>query len=135
MPTTVAEALIERRWWYGGPRDIWIKHVDVVQKLITEQKLKPVDPTHYIPDLPSNATSLAEEGAAKAFRRIPFPGGIRLPHVHFKGDMYLLSGEQWKDFSGKLVKEFQSKLSKAHVLSFDSLMELSAAIDTVPLPE
>lgn len=135
MPIALSESLIERRWWYGGPRDIWIKHVDAIQKLITEKKLKPVDPSHYIPDLPTQVISQTLEGATPTFRRIHFPGGIRLPHVHFKGDMYLLSDEQWKEFSGKLVKEFQAKLSRARVLNIESLMDLSAAIDTVPLPE
>jgi len=135
MSTMLSEALIERRWWYGGPRDIWIRHIDLTQKLISDQKLKPVDPSHYIPGPAAYATLPTQEGTTTVLRRISFPGGIRLPHVHFKGDMYLLSDEQWKEFSGKLVKEFQAKLSRARTLNVESLIDLSAAIDTVPLPE
>jgi hypothetical protein len=58
-----------------------------------------------------------------------------LPHVHFKGDIYLLSDEQWKEFSEKLVQEFQAKRSRARTLSVESVIDLSAAIDTVALPE
>ena len=42
--------------------------------------------------------------------------GIRIPHLHFRGDIYFLSEEQWKGFSGKVVKDFQAKLAKGRAL-------------------
>jgi hypothetical protein len=64
-------------------------------------------------------------------RKIHYPGGIRMPHFHFEGDIYLLDEKQWKEFSRNIIKEFQAKLSTVNIVNFEQLIELSEAIDSL----
>jgi hypothetical protein len=64
-------------------------------------------------------------------RRPPIPGGIRIAHVHFKDDIYLLSDEQWKEFTNSIIKDFQAKLSKIKSVNLEQTIELSEAIDNI----
>ena len=59
--------------------------------------------------------------------------GIRIAHLHFRNDVYLLDAVQWKAFSGKVLGEFSAKLSKASTVSFDQLLDLSDAVDTIAM--
>ena len=39
-------------WWLRGlPADLWLQHGRIVEKFITEQKLKPVDPKFLVTKL------------------------------------------------------------------------------------
>ena len=38
-------------------------------------------------------------------------GGKRTPHLHYKGEIYLLNEKQWKDFSSKVLQDFSKKLA------------------------
>jgi hypothetical protein len=64
---------------------------------------------------------------------IDIRGGIRIAHLHFRNDVYLLDAVQWKAFSGKVLGEFSAKLSKASTVSFDQLLDLSDAVDTIAM--
>lgn len=121
------------RWWrFGIPADFWLKNIKMIEQVIREQKLAPVS-AESLPEMPLSPTSgVAMEEKGKAALRIkprPFPGGIRIPHLHFKGDIYLLNEKQWAEFSGKVVKDFQAKLSKANTVSFEQVIEISEAMD------
>ncbi|MBI5042518.1 MAG: hypothetical protein HZC10_01510 [Nitrospirae bacterium] len=54
--------------------------------------------------------------------------GIRIPPLHFRGDIYLLSEEQWKGFSGKVVKDFQAKLAKVNTVEQDGRCRLCGCL-------
>jgi hypothetical protein len=60
-----------------------------------------------------------------------FPGGIKSPHVHYNGDIYLLKKEDWKAFSGKIIEEFRTKLANAKSINYDQLMRLSDAMQEI----
>ena len=78
-------------------------------------------------DVPS-----VEQKKAPLRLRVPaIPGGIRIPHLHFRGDVYLLNEKQWKDFSIKVIKDFQAKLSRVNTVSFEQEMEISEAVDSL----
>ena len=53
----------------------------------------------------------------------PFPGGIRGPHIHFEKNIYLLDEKQWRDFSGRIMKDIQSRIANANSVSFDQLLD------------
>lgn len=122
--------IFDRKWLYGGPWDIWVRRVDMISKFIREQKIKPVA----VEDLPAHPF-LAAEQPAPASRAIvrprPFPGGLRSPHLHFKGDIYLVNQEQWSVFSGAVITQYQEKLSKAGAIGFDQLMDVATGMETL----
>ena len=51
--------------------------------------------------------------------------------MHFRRDIYLLNERQWKDFSVKVIKDFQAKLSRVNTVSFEQEMEISEAVDSL----
>lgn len=119
-------------WWkYGRPADFWIKNIEPVKVAINKYKLTPV-PTE---SLMSEDIFTTFEGTSKQppwIVRKTFPGGLRIPHFHFEKDVYLLNEEQWKDFSGNIIREFQNKLAKVNNVSFDQFLEISEAIESLP---
>ena len=122
--------ILERKWLYGGPWDIWVRRVDMIGNFIREQKIKPVA----VADLPTHPFLAAEQPAATAraiVRPRPFPGGLRSPHLHFKGDIYLVNQEQWRGFSGTVIKQYQEKLGKAGTIGFDQLMDVATGMETL----
>jgi hypothetical protein len=58
-------------------------------------------------------------------------GGIRAPHLHYNGEIYLLNKEQWNEFSGGIIKEFSKKLAETKNVSFNQLMELSDVMSEI----
>ena len=55
-------------------------------------------------------------------------GGRRGPHLHYQGKTYLVDAKQWKEFSDKVVKEFQKKLEHANAIPIQQLQELDSII-------
>jgi hypothetical protein len=122
--------IIDRKWLYGGPWEIWVKNVDRVGAFIKEQKLKAVA----VEDLPVHPHMTGEEIAANvkaAVRPRPFPGGMRCAHLHFRGGIYMLNQEQWKNFSGAMIRQYQEKLGSVGTVGFDELMDVAAGIENL----
>lgn len=119
--------IFERKWIYGGPRDIWVTRIDAIGEFIAAQKLKPVP----MENLPAHPMNFTQEDAARVVRPRPFPGGLLSPHLHFKGDIFLMNPDQWKAFSGTMIRQYQEKLGRAGTVSFTQLMDVAAEIDSL----
>jgi hypothetical protein len=122
----------------GIQATIWVKNIKLIDKLIGQYKLK-VTPDKALPTLGFAPTEgLGESVAGRAalkrspVRIPPFPGGIRVPHFHFKGEIYFLDEKQWRDFSSQTIKILQDKLSRAKAVSFENLVELTEAVEGLP---
>lgn len=122
--STMSQVLESYLWRRGGRADLFIKHTKLIGATIKEFKLEALDEQHL-------GIMKAETKAPEILDRRWWRGGIRVPHLHWKGDIYVLDEKQWSAFSGKLVKEYQEKLAKVSTVSFDQLIELSEAIDTL----
>lgn len=120
------------RWWVGIPRDFWMVNVGFIGDFIKKNNLKPVEPEVLMGDDPV-PVGLPEPNrpATAVFRPRPFPGGMKAAHLHFRGDLYRVTSEQWADFSKNVVRTFTDKLKNAGAVSFDKVIELSDAIDTI----
>ncbi|MCG7851166.1 MAG: hypothetical protein MIO92_01450 [Methanosarcinaceae archaeon] len=123
---------LEKIWRYGRPADLWIKNIENIKDFITKNNLKPILAEHL--PMPQNMADLQQKTTSERmiFKPIPFPGGIRLAHFHFQDNIYILNAEQWKDFSGRLMKDFQAKLATVKTIGFERAIELSSAIDSLP---
>jgi hypothetical protein len=127
-------------WWLRGrPADLWLQHSHIVERFVKEAKLTPVDQKFLVTKLEvlagqaPQAVATATVTARGKLLPIDIRGGIRIAHLHFRNDIYLLDAVQWKVFSGKVIGEFSAKLSKASTVSFDQLLDLSDAVDTIAM--
>ena len=109
--------VFERKWIYGGPRDLWIRNEKIVGELITKYKLQPY---------------AAAAARNKAVMYDPdIRGGIRMAHLHAKGNIYLVEEKAWNEFSGRVLRDFRAKLETAQSVNFEQLMDIGDAIEGV----
>jgi hypothetical protein len=125
-----------RKWIWGIPADIWIKNARISERLIKAGQATRIDPQSLPPigDIAGGITPVAreaEKSKAPAILRIPFPGGIRFPHLHYKGDVYQVSPEGWKEFTQVVMDGMMQKLKAAKGVSFEQVMEISSSIDAL----
>jgi hypothetical protein len=131
-------------WWLvGRPADFWFQHIDVIQSFVKEKKLQPMAAellpfqgmasilTGNLPVQNVAAAAAPQQSETLAFRPPHFPGGIRVPHLHLGDKVYKLTPDQWREFSGGVMKGFAAKLSEAKTVSFSRLMELSTVVDSM----
>jgi hypothetical protein len=116
------------KWRAGGLRDFWLTNAEQVGKFIDSNKLKPISQESM--EMRTAGTEKATEGSMllqwwwKA-------GGIRVAHLHFEGNIYLLNANQWKAFSSTIIKEFGRKLSEAGTVNYGNLMNIADAMSEV----
>ncbi len=131
------ENLLDQIIWIRGipPVDFWFKREDMIGRFIAKNKLKAFNTAPYAVELSGElaARAAAKKEKALVIRRIPFPGGMKGPHLHFRGDVFVLDAVQWQSFTGEIMKDLQTKLSKARAVSFEQVRELSEAIDKIGL--
>lgn len=122
------------RWWkYGRPADFWIKNIALVKDTIRRYKLKPVPKESLMVqelvmsiDLPAG-----KRKKVPSIRPKPFPGGIKIAHLHSGENIYLLSDEQWKRLSSNIVKGFREKLARVNTVTVEQVLEVSEAVDSL----
>ncbi len=120
-------SMIERRWWWGGPRDFWLRNAAAIKQVIDANKLPAVAPE--LTNGPLLGARMGPEVLGPLPHRPPFPGGLKLPHLHFEGNACLLNEEQWRAFTGRVLEDFKSRLAKVKIVSFDQMMSVADAVD------
>lgn len=120
-------SMFERRWWWGGPRDLWVKQAPFIAKFIDANRLQPLDREFFGGTTPK----AARKEEAMDLLPIPFPGGMKTAHLHFKGDVYLVNPEQWKKFAAAVMDEYKTRLARAGAVSFDELLTVADALEGV----
>ena len=121
-----------KRWLFGIPAPIWLNRMEMIEGFIKENGLQPAA-LETLPISPLMNQAAGAEIAERALKiRWPgFPGGIKIPHLHFGGNVFVLKEELWQKFSAGLVKDLQGRLAKAKSVSFEQAMEISEAIDSL----
>jgi hypothetical protein len=128
--SNIEDVLAAFKFKIGIPSPIWLKNAEAIEKFITVNKLKAVPQESLVAHGRLLPVAEVKEKAAKV-QKLDIRGGIRFPHLHFKGSVYLLDEKQWADFSGKVLEGFRAKLAGAKTVSFEKAVELSEAIDTM----
>ncbi len=138
MPNGISNQIDPSRvliWKFGRPAELWLSYHHQVADLIKSHKLSPLTADEY-PYLPMaaelGAVTFTREASQKTAARlqwpIPFPGGIRIPHLHYGRDVYLVKPEQWKEFSQVVVSDIHDRLVGAKEIGFDQVLELGQAV-------
>jgi hypothetical protein len=113
----------------GGRWDFWTSHVDVVRQFVDKrgQELMKVQLVGQPPA--ARATEPMERGAKAAHVLMwdPTRGGMRMPHLHYAGEILLLNQSQWAEFSAGAVAAVTARMTQAKQVTFESLMQLSEA--------
>lgn len=112
----------------GPHKDFWILHAEIVEKIINANKLRPLSTQYHVAKLDISEKTSSEQAYAEWWLKY---GGIRVPHLHYNGEIYLLNKKQWAEFSGEIIKDFSRKLSEAKTVNFGQLMELSDAVNEI----
>jgi hypothetical protein len=134
----VAAYSYQTEWWWrhGRPADVWVTNQELVAQFVKDHRLQPIPAEHFGLGQPTGAT----RGVAPEAREIlvrpfpwpdPLPGYLRSPHLHFGGEIYVLDGEQWKEFSGRVMDGVREKLAGARTLGFEQMLELTNATSGV----
>ena len=128
-------------WEHGIPADIWYEYERDVGEFIERNKLKaaPLESLAHEATMETGQTAMrTHETAMKTSQPainikyiIDIRGGRRGPHLHYKGQIYLLNAEQWKMFSGGIIQKFSKKLSKANAVNFEQFMDLGESVSAV----
>jgi hypothetical protein len=125
----------------GKPAEVWSVHEAEIGKFIKGNDLKatPLESLAHEATMESGQMAMREhETEMKASQPaidikyiIDIRGGRRGPHLHYRGQIYLLNAEQWKMFSGGIIQKLGEKLAKANTVNFEQFMELSDAMSAI----
>lgn len=125
--------MLIKRWFTGRPAELWIAQLETVAEMIEKFGLKPLPHEHYpvmeVFNHPGPAPVSGQPVKSDIINPRPFPGGLRIPHLHYKDEIFMLQEAQWRDFSGRVMKTLRSKMGRTRTVSFDQLVEVSSAID------
>jgi hypothetical protein len=122
-----------KEWRWGIPNPIWLNYSKFIEGMIKEWKLKPISGEYLLGETPFQTLApmmLNTQPELKLkFRPIPFPGGWPYPHLHFNGEIFKLNEKQWADFSARIVKDLQTRLSKLNTIRFEQVMQITDAVE------
>jgi hypothetical protein len=118
----------EWRLKIGIPADFWMLKEKMIGEFIKANKLKAV--AHE--SLRVDAQPVAgKEKAIGIDYIINIRGGRRTPHLHYKGELFLLDAKQWQTFSGPVMKEFSKQLAAANTVGFENFMEIGDSLNAI----
>ena len=111
----------------GMPPDHLHIKAGVIKAFIDKNNLKQVAmPT--MAAASGGRTAIAELPAASRLIDLGIRGGIRVPHLHFGDDVFMLTEKQWKTFSKEILLSCKAALSKAQTISFENAVDLTASL-------
>jgi hypothetical protein len=98
-----------------------------VKELVQKYRLEPIPRDSLVTDDPIPVGLPPEELTRRGPWPRPYPGGLRFPHLHLRGEVFRLEPAQWQEFSRGIITKFQEKLGRAKSVSFEQLLEFSEA--------
>lgn len=113
---------------YGGKKAFFIRYADLVKKVITEFKLKAVDPAIV------SSVNVEQYKASAVNIGLVDPeifGGRRFAHIHHLGNIYRLDEKQWNAFVGRVKTDMIDRLQNANNIALENIIELSDAMDPI----
>ena len=116
------------KWRVGIPADLWIIREREIGKFIKQNALKPVPARHFL-------TKPTDDNTRSFYHMIDIDsitgihGGRKIPHLHYKGALYLLDRKSWRKFSADILKDFSNQLSQPNTVPFESFMEITDTLN------
>lgn len=125
LPRTLPGPSTPGKW-----ANIWAAQVSVVERFIKEnsdklQKWQQAQESQMAPESVEPRATGSKRPALVWYN--PY-GGMKLAHLHYAGDIYVLTESQWADFSKSVMMSFTDKLRSAGKVTFDQVMNISEAV-------
>jgi hypothetical protein len=57
-------------------------------------------------------------------------GGMKIAHLHYQDQVYMLNNEQWRSFSKNLLESFSKNLEQANAVSFENALGICDALES-----
>lgn len=111
----------------GGRRDFWLSHVDIVGRYIKKLGRDVVQINTPVMSPVASKT----KASTKAIIWDPTRGGMRMPHLHYEGEIYILNEKQWASFSKMAMKSLTNKLAKVQKVGFEDVMQISEIVANI----
>ncbi|NYT02556.1 MAG: hypothetical protein GKC10_07355 [Methanosarcinales archaeon] len=117
----------------GGRRDIFMTHAVAIAKFIKTNKIEPVQKEVLLSRnvAPVAVSAMGDIAESTTMRPWWIYGGMKVPHLHYKGEIYILNEKQWGDFSTMVLQEFRAKLADVKTVGFNQLMDLSDVVNDI----
>jgi len=112
----------------GKPRDFWLVNAAFIKEFIIKEKLKDVTETTVLP-VKAAGENVLSANIVKEYGDIR--GGMRAPHLHYNGKVFMLDKKQWNKFSETILAQLREKLNSVNSVSFEQVMEISDTIDSL----
>ncbi len=84
-----------------------------------------------ISGLPISTGEIAEESIIDIDTIGGMPGGRRVPHLHYRGEMYMLDPEQWRSFSRVVMEDISKRVMAANQVSFNELLGVAESASSL----
>ena len=137
-----------RRPFGGGiPPEMLIRNLDIIRQFVEKNVLKPLEQTAEGAALGMPGAAAGPAGKAVLPQAAPMEertpsfaemvrpsdifGGIQIDHLHFDGRIYLLTTEQWQQFTKQMLRAYSERLARVQNVTFGGLVALSEAVDTL----
>ncbi|HEX2685597.1 MAG TPA: hypothetical protein VHN14_03225 [Kofleriaceae bacterium] len=125
-----------RYWKEGGRWDLWVHDVSMVRDFIKRHKLETIGKEELLArkrvlDAPMMPVPVATEVHPGPVPRIGYAGGMRVPHLHYDGEIYSLDRAQWREFAERTLDTLRERLGEVKSVGFEQLMELSETVSSV----
>ncbi len=108
----------------GGNWAYFARNLKEIGAFIEANQLKPSQ----IGPISATRTTAAT-AKAKAIIDLGIRGGIRVPHLHYENNIYLLNQEQWAKFSHGIIAEARARLADVKEVSFEDAMVIASATE------
>jgi hypothetical protein len=109
----------------GGRWDFWVSQVNVIEQFMKSagKELTQINVVEH------NAVKQESKAAAgKAILWDPTRGGMRMPHIHYAGEIYILNEKQWDEFSKLALHALADKMGRMQKVPFENVMQIAEAI-------
>ncbi len=129
---TLAQALLDiQRLRIGIPADFWLTHAATIGQFIKEHKLTPVSAEALGVGLRvKQATSAKSSQLVDSI--IDLRGGRKIAHLHYNGDLYVLTAAQWQAFTAPVLENLRTRLSQVNSIGFHSFLEVNEGFAGIP---
>jgi hypothetical protein len=124
--------VILKQWTSGIRADFWHLKEKAIGDFIAKNKIQVLEKiSNAVIEEQTREVTLNPISAKITIDKIKnWPGGLKNPHLHYQGNVYLLDDAQWSKFTTPILKELSTKLTSSPSISFDGLVNAHTTIQT-----
>jgi hypothetical protein len=112
----------------GGRWDFWVSQVATIGRYVDAHAKELTKVQGALHSTAAAAPEAATRASSRTIMWDPTRGGMRMPHLHYAGEIFILNEGQWAEFSKSAVSALAEKMGKAQKVTFESVMQVSDAI-------